>query len=103
MATTQRKRAAGAPARTFEEIEARAAEVRDAERQALKALIACIREIAVRLPADSRLPLDLAGMARVIGLWVSAPDGIGLRCATNTLTRAIEVYMPMVDDEGEEA
>ncbi len=54
------------PVRTIEDIERRAAEVLEAEKQALAAIAACLREVAVRLPPDSQMPLKLAKAAQAL-------------------------------------
>src|SRR5215217_8250307 len=63
----------GNTTQTIEEIERRAADVLEQERQALRALVDCLREIAVRLPVESRLPLDLAKAAGTLELWAELP------------------------------
>jgi hypothetical protein len=59
------ERTDGAP-RTIEEIEQRAAEVHEAEREAFRRLAELMRELAVTLPAESSLPLHLAQNAKGI-------------------------------------
>jgi hypothetical protein len=56
-------------ARTIEEIEARAAEVLEADRDAMRRLAEFLRELAVELPAESSLPLNLAKAAKTIDLF----------------------------------
>lgn len=51
---------------TIEQIERRAVEVREAENEGLVALVHAMREIAVRLPVESRLPAILAERAKRI-------------------------------------
>jgi hypothetical protein len=54
------------PRRTIEDIERQAVEIRGAENLALAQLVAVMRELAVRLPVESRLPLYLAEHAKSI-------------------------------------
>lgn len=55
-----------ATTQTIEQIERRIVDVRDAENEALGVLVTVMREIAVRLPVESRLPLILAERAKSI-------------------------------------
>jgi SOS response regulatory protein OraA/RecX len=57
------------PRQTIEQIEAHAAAVLEEERQALRALAACMRELAVRLPVESKLPVRMAKAARSADLF----------------------------------
>ena len=69
------ERSASAP-RTIQEIEARAAEVLEAERDAMRRLAEVLRELAVELPGESGLPLKLAKAAKTIDIFQSGahPD-----------------------------
>lgn len=59
-------RASRTTVQTIEQIEARTIEIRDAENEALTVLVHVMREIAVRLPLESRLPMVLAERAKSI-------------------------------------
>lgn len=75
MAAIQPKRIpAPASGATIEEIEARAAEIRQAEMDALAALVACMREIATHCPPEGRLGLRLAKSSQTMDLWAES-DG----------------------------
>jgi len=54
--------------RTIEDIEQRAAEIADAERDAVHTLAGCLRELAVLLPEGSTLAYDFAKMAKFADL-----------------------------------
>jgi hypothetical protein len=57
------------PPRTIEDIEREAQEILAAEQRAIGVLVDCIREIAVQLPAMSRLSFELAKAARSLEAW----------------------------------
>ncbi|HEY4279401.1 MAG TPA: hypothetical protein VGM91_14350 [Conexibacter sp.] len=61
-----RARTLRATTQTIDQLERRIVAVRDAENDALTVLVTVLREIAVRLPVDSRLPLILAKRAKSI-------------------------------------
>ena len=64
--------------RTIDEIEARAAEVLEAERDGMRRLAEFLRELAVELPPESGLPLKLAKAAKTIELFErGSHPGIG--------------------------
>jgi hypothetical protein len=69
----------GVPHQTIDQIEARAVEVKEAERDAMRRLAEALREIAVELPPESTLPIRLAKAAKTIDLFQlgSHPD-VGL-------------------------
>lgn len=69
MSKRNTSRADDLPPRTIEDIERRAAEVRDAEREALRSLAAHVRELAVQLPPESRVPIRFANLARELDLF----------------------------------
>lgn len=58
---------------TIEQIEARDAEVRTAERDAMSQLAELLRELAVELPPESRLPIRFAKTANYIDIFTTGP------------------------------
>lgn len=52
---------------TIDELEARAAEIAEAEREAVCQVAELLRELAVTLPVESELPMRFAKTARMIG------------------------------------
>jgi hypothetical protein len=111
MATSNPKRPRGQtkpPLRTIEDIERRAAEIRVEERQALATLVVCMREIAVRCPIESRLPMQLAEAATSLSRYATRPlegeeeAAVGIRATVGqygVLSRLIEASMPLVAKE----
>lgn len=63
--------------RTIEQIEQRAAEIHRAECDALRSIAAFLREQAVNLPVESRLPLDFAEAANTLDTFSRSPDPAG--------------------------
>jgi hypothetical protein len=60
-----------APVQTIEDIERRAEEIKDAELDTLARLAAFIRELAVELPPESRMPLIFAKTANDLDTYVT--------------------------------
>jgi hypothetical protein len=96
------------PLRTIEDIERRAAEIRVEERRALATLVVCMREIAVRCPIESRLPMQLAEAAKSLSCYASRQlegEEDAVRAIATTvgecgeLGRMIKASMPLVDKE----
>jgi hypothetical protein len=59
-------------AQTIEEIEARADAIKQAENEAMSALAAFLRDLAVTLPPESKLPVRFAEAAKSIDLFGDA-------------------------------
>lgn len=90
MATPNRSRArgAGAVTQTIDQIEARAAEIAEAERSALRDLAEWLRAVAVELPAESKLPLRFSESARTLDLWSTGGHATtGYWCAMDAMVR----------------
>jgi hypothetical protein len=81
-------RARRSTTQTIAQIEARAAEVREAERDALFDLAEFLRALAVELPVESKLPLKFAESAKALELF-GRPGGTlmvaGYGCAMDDL------------------
>lgn len=93
-----RARARRQTTQTIKEIEARIVEVREAENEALLVLVQAMREIAVRLPVQSRLPMILARYATEIA------DGVRLvgdhhSQATGTSNALYRLVNDLVDEQ----
>ena len=89
--------------RTLEELEARAAQVQAEEREAIAALVHCIREIAVRCPTESRLPLELARAAERLSVYTHHGDadvGIVFSLGKFGLARDLGGVLPTASDGG---
>lgn len=75
---------------TIEQIEARAAEIVEAERTAMRELAAFLRNRAVELPVESKLPLRFAESAQTLDLF-ERPGGnlmaAGYSCAMDQMVQ----------------
>ena len=75
---------------TIDQIEARAAAIDRAERDALARLAAFLRDLAVELPVESKLPVEFAKSAKTLGLWRDGGRAaVGYRCAMADLVRDV--------------
>lgn len=73
---------------TIDEIEARAAEIVEAERASLQRLAAFLRNEAVELPVESKMPLRLAKAAKTVSLFVDgSSQEAGISCGLDSLIR----------------
>src|SRR4051794_26072319 len=79
---------------TIEQIEARAAEINEVERCALRELAAFLRDRAVELPVESKLPLRFAESAKTLDLFARTTGGfpaeIGYDCAIDPVIRDLK-------------
>lgn len=64
-----RARTPRATTQTIEQLEARIVEVREADRDAMQQIAELLRELAVTLPAESKLPLRFAKAAKSIDAY----------------------------------
>src|SRR4051794_38449787 len=86
-------RARRATTQTIEQIEARAAAIDEAERDSLRRLAAFLRDLAVELPVESKLPLQCADAAKTLDQF-ARPSGTlmaaGFDCAVDGMIRDLQ-------------
>lgn len=87
-----RARTPRATTQTIEQIEARLIEVRGADRDAMQQIANLLRELAVTLPVESKLPLRFAESAKTLDLF-SRDNGTlldaGYGCAMDGMVREV--------------
>lgn len=98
MANAKSKGASGdVRPRTIEDLEAQAAAVTEAEREAMRRLAAFLRELAIELPAESRIPVRMAKAAKNLDVFTNATEPGHWGCGT--VDQIVQEYgIDAVDD-----